>query len=81
MGHYDDYEMHKWDDYTSPPKLTDREKYIKNVANDIFRARSLIRQSLDIVPIEVFDANMRELYGALEIALTEEYNKWKNKKV
>lgn len=81
MGHYDDYEMHKWDDYPVMEPKTPRQEWLDKISNDTYRAKSLLRESLAVLPLEVLkNVKVMNAYGALEVALTEEYNRWKNKK-
>ena len=79
MSDYDDYSIHKWDNYPVMKKKTPREEWIHKVYNDTYRARTLLRESLDVLPVEVFDDGMVQGYGVLEVLLTEALNKWKDK--
>lgn len=79
MSDYSDFSIHKWDDYGAPEPKTPRQEWIHKTHNDIYRARSLLRESMGVLPLESLkNVKVMNAYDALEVALTEQYNKWKN---
>lgn len=78
--HYGDYSMNKWNNYPVMKKKTPREEWIHKVHNDTYRARDLIRDSYNLIPVEVLNKEIIAQYCVLENLLSAEYDKWKDKK-